>query len=408
MNETSASIGNLGYSYDANGNRLSLVENGETKTYGYSPNSNRLIQIGHKEVTLDAAGNTVSDRNGKRRFEYLASSRLFKVYKERKQVATYLYNAQGQRTQKITKHGTTIYHYDLNGHLIAETSKSGTLQRAYVWLDDMPLVQVDVKGKEHEHRRKPRKERTAYLHTDHLGTPRLATDANQQVVWRWDSDAFGTEKPEHDDEVDDDHKDITVNLRFAGQYFDKETKLHYNWNRYYDPKTGRYVTSDPIGLEGGLNTYLYARANPLRYTDPTGLDVTITYFPGGPGHIGVGVNSSNTSGLYPRQRSIVVAFCRDVPGAALPDQERQDQTSIARSRSVTIRTTPAQDTVVQTFIQNARNNQQQEYNLCSNQCTGFVRGALQAGGIPVPGDSNSIMPGTFFNQIEREYGGRQQ
>ncbi len=187
IQETSAAVGQLGYGYDANGNRLSLLDNGETKNYSYSPNSNRLIRIGHKEIVLDAAGNTLSRKNGKETFEYLPSGRLFKVYKEKKLVGTYLYNAQGQRTQKITKHGTTVYHYDVQGHLIAETGKGGELQRAYIWLDDMPLVQIDVKGKEHEHRRKPRKEHIAYLHTDHLGTPRIATDANQQIVWRWDS-----------------------------------------------------------------------------------------------------------------------------------------------------------------------------------------------------------------------------
>jgi len=57
---------------------------------------------------------------------------------------------------------------------------------------------------------------------------------------------------------------------FPGQYYDQETGLHYNWFRYYDPQTDRYITSDPVGLAGGLNTYLYALANPLRYTDPTG------------------------------------------------------------------------------------------------------------------------------------------
>ncbi len=56
-----------------------------------------------------------------------------------------------------------------------------------------------------------------------------------------------------------------------GQYFDQETGLHYNYFRDYDPSTGRYVESDPIGLEGELNTYLYAASNPVLHIDPLGL-----------------------------------------------------------------------------------------------------------------------------------------
>jgi len=64
---------------------------------------------------------------------------------------------------------------------------------------------------------------------------------------------------------------IENNLRFPGQYFDTETGLHYNWNRYYDPETGRYIAADPIGLGGGINLYRYANANPANWYDFDGL-----------------------------------------------------------------------------------------------------------------------------------------
>ena len=110
-----------------------------------------------------------------------------------------------------------------------------------------------------------------YIYADHLNTPRrvAASDTNK-IVWKWESTPFGETKPNED--PDNDNNTFALNLRYPGQYFDKESGLHYNINRYYNPSLGRYMQSDPIGLEGGENTYLYADANPLTKYDESGLD----------------------------------------------------------------------------------------------------------------------------------------
>jgi RHS repeat-associated protein len=113
-----------------------------------------------------------------------------------------------------------------------------------------------------------------YLHADHLGTPRVATNEANVVVWRNlpISEPFGMALPEED--PDGDGQPTIINLRFPGQYFDRETQLHYNYYRDYDPGTGRYVQPDLIGLAGGLNLYTYVLGNPVWYTDPSGLICT--------------------------------------------------------------------------------------------------------------------------------------
>ena len=106
--------------------------------------------------------------------------------------------------------------------------------------------------------------RIYYVHNDHLGTPQAMTDGTGAVVWRATYDPFG-------EATIAGVSTVELNVRFPGQYYDQETGLHYNYFRYYDPETGRYITSDPIGLLGSLNTYAYVGGKPTSFIDPLGL-----------------------------------------------------------------------------------------------------------------------------------------
>ncbi len=110
-----------------------------------------------------------------------------------------------------------------------------------------------------------------YVHPDHLGTPRRVTQpSTNALAWRWDSDPFGNGNPDsnpgHGPAV------FGYSLRFPGQtaYADSYN-AYYNLHRDYDPTTGRYLESDPIGLAGGINTYAYVGGNPVSRRDPRGL-----------------------------------------------------------------------------------------------------------------------------------------
>jgi len=108
-----------------------------------------------------------------------------------------------------------------------------------------------------------------YAQVDHLNTPRLVANSTGTTVWRWDQrEPFGVNVP---DENPSGLGAFEFPLRFPGQYVDKETNLHYNYLRDFDPGIGRYVQSDPIGLQGGLNTYAYVSASPVKFIDPAGL-----------------------------------------------------------------------------------------------------------------------------------------
>jgi RHS repeat-associated protein len=224
------------YGYDKNGNRKTLQIGTETRNYTYTTNSNRMDQNNSIQITLDANGNTTND--GTNTYSYNSLNRLIDVNGQ----TTYSYNGLGQRVSKVVDGVQTNFAYGLNGELLGEYGPTAETTTEYVYLNGTSFALV-------------RQNQVYYIHTDHLGTPRVVSDSNQTVIWRWDSDAFGSTTA--NDDPDADGVKFELNLRFAGQYFDSETGLHYNYFRYYDPGTGRYITSDPIGLNGGLNMFGY-------------------------------------------------------------------------------------------------------------------------------------------------------
>ncbi len=219
------------------------------------------------------------------------------------------------------------YVYDEQGRLIGEYAPDGKLISETVWFNDLPIATLRPKGanagtplgQAGTTTGNPSNGATAanannvgnnsttnrvnvevfYVHADHLGTPRtvtrstIATGANapssstptspgaiNKAVWRWDSDPFGTSldnsKPIENPQIITgtatvvQAASIRVNSRFDGQLVDAETGAHYNYSRNYAATMGRYLTSDPTGLFGGLSTFAYVENDPVSWSDPFG------------------------------------------------------------------------------------------------------------------------------------------
>ncbi|HNG37154.1 MAG TPA: RHS repeat-associated core domain-containing protein [Nitrosomonas sp.] len=251
------------WTYDANGNRITSQPGSQLYTYDYLPNSNRLLSVSGsavKSYSYDLAGNIIHD--GSTSYTYNTGGRLSRVDRASK-TNWYFYNAFGERVIKAGAwlvNGPYRFVYDSDGKLIGEYDKNGPRQET-VWLDDTPIAVI---------KKNSTGEFTVYqIHADHLNTPRAILDSQNRVVWQWHSGAFGETLPEED--PDGDGAKFEYNLRFPGQYWDKETNLHYNYFRDYDPETGRYISPDPIGLMGGMNVWGYVGQRPMGFVDSYGL-----------------------------------------------------------------------------------------------------------------------------------------
>ncbi len=224
------------------------------------------------------------------------------------------------------------YYYDEDGSLLYEQGSGGANSGGsshYVYLPTPagPMPIATYTGSKHY-----------AVHTDHLNTPRRLTNSAKQVAWQWAFSAFGDEQPTtaRNRFVDPATTpnagtttvaEVTFNLRYPEQYFDKESNLNYNYFRSYDSRTGRYTQADPIGLDGGWNRFGYVGGNPLMYSDPMGLRGLLG--PGAGIGIGVGgigiINAVRPAGLSPPLESLYDRYCKDTadPCAAIKAELNQ-------------------------------------------------------------------------------------
>ena len=183
----------------------------------------------------------------------------------------YVYDALGRRIEKhrLDREGKpcnrTTFLWD--GLQMIQESSADKRQSLYLYTDEgsyEPLARIDRNGNQEQH--------IYYFHTDLNGMPEELTDEAGEIVWECSYQLWG--KPVQ--EIT--HTEIQQNLRYQGQYLDRETGLHYNTFRYYDPDTGRFTQPDPIGLLGGFNLYQYA-PNGLTWIDPWGLQCNKSFTP---------------------------------------------------------------------------------------------------------------------------------
>jgi RHS repeat-associated protein len=186
-------------------------------------------------------------------------------------VMNYQYNGRGEQVRKYLGTTNTYSLYDEQGHWLADYSNATTPSQQAIWMGDTPVgVFVGTGTNQKLH----------YIEADALGTPRVVVDptrgTNGTAVWNWllEGEAFGKTAPNQN--PDGDATSFVFNLRFPGQRFDSASGLNYNHFRDYEPGTGRYAQSDPIGLAGGVSTYGYVGGNPMTGVDPLGLACVAT------------------------------------------------------------------------------------------------------------------------------------
>jgi len=381
------------YTYDKTGNRLSWSTMFTTeRKYEYAPDSHDLLVANKVNREYDANGNTT--RIGEREFVYDASGRMTQAKVNGIVEMNYAYDPSGHQVGRYIAGTTTVSLHDEAGHWLGDYDAAGKPIREVVWLGDLPVAALDG-------------EEIRDIQTDQLGTPRVIVDrANNKVIWRWGiaGEAFGSDAPKED--PDGDGTKYVFDMRFPGQRHDAVTGLFQNGWRDYDPTSGRYIQSDPIGLAGGISTYAYVGSNPYVRVDPSGLDFAIvidnntvpaassSFQLGFAGHAAFLVGDEQNGWTYYSKDGDVGGRQKDVRKQYASMNEFFADTGPRYKSGEIIATNRIQDMDVMRW---ADAHYSEPYSGLTNNCADLVYGGLEAAGIPArrpwsPSIPNGIVP----------------
>ncbi len=194
-----------------------------------------------------------TDSSGTMSYVYDSENRLIELRTPNAQLVTYKYDPFGRRIEKNVNGVITRYVYDRED-ILFELDGSNNVITEFVHGHgiDEPIAMI-------------KNNQTYYYHADGLGSIIAITDANGNVVQRYEYDSFGNIIYQQD-------TSFLQPYTYTGREYDEETGLYYYRARYYSSELQRFISEDPIRLKGGINFFRYVKNNPIKFIDPLGLE----------------------------------------------------------------------------------------------------------------------------------------